>query len=372
MPQLVKARAASLQKSGSVKNPEPGNEVMPTQTTQASAETWLKTKIQEPAVDPTYPNMRLPVKARAGMTQWSSSSVLKSAQKRPAADSLPASTEDQSAPVEDTTKPAEDRAKPRKQPHLLFSIMSLVGVRTGAAKGGHKKNRFGLSEGFYSHLKAANASEAKFHLYDEKVLRRPPKTDFKNKSLKLGDITPYASSSSSEEDSPDDKDHADERNERVQAGREQALASAQAITSLGLNVPPPAFSAPSAHGQTSRILLPDPDDTDAIAQPNSIRLQELLLAAQEEQAEWYDYDPNSNVWATKSATIRKTSLEKNAGPTHVSVRELESSRWVSKMQHSSPFLNPSHPFVSAHPLLAAQKLHDGRGGEHRNHSHLRT
>jgi len=175
--------------------------------------------------------------------------------------------------------------------------------------------------------------EAKFDV-DEKVLRSPHEANFKQRSLRLHDIAPNASDSSSSEYVSGEEDEG--REKRIRELRSDALARANSIQGT--------LSLPSTHIQhesrdcaspahqpldnniLGKNVLPDPD---AIFEPNSIRLQQALLAAEEEQAEWYDYDPNSNIWATKPATIRKISLNNNDEPTHISVREIGSSRWVS-------------------------------------------
>ena len=88
-----------------------------------------------------------------------------------------------------------------------------------------------------------------------------------------------------------------------------------------------------------KIILPDPEEvfTNGL-DPTLTLLQESLLAAIEEQAEWHDYDPSKNKWTQKQIILQRTFTpvsafhhlkllfpDKETIPTHLCVRGADSS-----------------------------------------------
>jgi hypothetical protein len=88
-----------------------------------------------------------------------------------------------------------------------------------------------------------------------------------------------------------------------------------------------------------KIFLPDPEEifTNGL-DPKLTLLQESLLAAIEEQAEWHDYDPSTNKWTQKQIIMQRTFTpvsafhhlkllfpDKETIPTHLCVRGADSS-----------------------------------------------
>jgi hypothetical protein len=148
--------------------------------------------------------------------------------------------------------------------------------------------------------------ETIFHTYGDGALRSGPAPDptFEPPRFRVGDISPYNSDS-------DDDDESDDG-----GGTPHAPNLAQR----------PNRAAPGiSKGDVGRATLPDPHD-DAPVPPTSILLQELLSAAKEERAEWFDYEPNSNTWTPKPVKLRKASIGGGSIPSHVCVRELSSTR----------------------------------------------
>ena len=149
--------------------------------------------------------------------------------------------------------------------------------------------------------------ETIFHTYGDGALRRRPEYDpsFEPQRFRVGDISPYNSDSDDEDDESDDHEGG---------GRPHASNLAQR----------PNRAAPGI-SVVGGATLPDPHD-DAPVPPTSILLQELLSAAKEERAEWFDYEPNSNLWTPKPIKLRKASIGRGSIPSHVCVREFSSTR----------------------------------------------
>jgi hypothetical protein len=88
-----------------------------------------------------------------------------------------------------------------------------------------------------------------------------------------------------------------------------------------------------------KIILPDPEEVSTNGlDPKLTLLQESLLAAIEEQAEWHDYDPSTNKWTQKQIIMQRTFTpvsafhhlkllfpDKETIPTHLCVRGADSS-----------------------------------------------
>lgn len=138
-----------------------------------------------------------------------------------------------------------------------------------------------------------------FHAYGDGALRRVPARDpsFGPPRFRVGDMSPYNS----------DEDEEDEEDDYRAAGSS-----------------PPAPNL--AQRSKAAPRLPDPAPEHYDAPPTSILLQELLSAAKEEKAEWFDYEPNSNVWTPKPVKLTKASIGRGPVPSHVCVREFSSNR----------------------------------------------
>ena len=162
--------------------------------------------------------------------------------------------------------------------------------------------------------------EQKFHQYDNADLRSSPSFGFEIPELTLGDISPYASDSS-DDTTDDDIEEIEAKHHQVEYERGLRFTHHSRRATLSSPVQDESESHKARSTHEARSL-----DGDVNSPPTSILLQELLLSAKEERAEWFDYDPNSNTWTTKPVVFRKTSLGNAATPTHLSVREHGSSR----------------------------------------------
>ena len=155
--------------------------------------------------------------------------------------------------------------------------------------------------------------ETIFHAYGDGALRRGPAPDpsFEPPRFRVGDISPYNSDSDDEDDESDD---------RQGGGQSHAPNLAQRP-----NRAAPGISKGHVGTVFGRATLPHPHD-DAPVPPTSILLQELLSAAKEERAEWFHYEPNSNLWTPKPVKLSKASIGRGSIPSHVCVREFSSTR----------------------------------------------
>ena len=166
--------------------------------------------------------------------------------------------------------------------------------------------------------------EQKFHHYDNAGVRGSTSFGFEIPVLRLGDLSPYASDSS--DDTTDDEiEELEAKHHQAEYERTLRFIHHPRRATLSSPVQDESgthhLSIHEAHEAHERSR-----DGDVNHPPTSILLQELLLSAKEERAEWFDYDPNSNIWTTKPVVFRKASLGQAAIPTHLSVREYGSSR----------------------------------------------
>lgn len=302
MPQLVKTKPSALhglaalaggvKKAGGSANTQSAvtapNPLLPTPKATPEVTPFqglLQTKIPEPMAGATYPGSQLPVKSRAGLMCV-----------------------------------VQHAGGGSSTPKVAAKIIGKVHHHNGAPC--HI-----FSEALYRDLDHCTEMEGKFH--DEQdsgalakraqQLWAKVRDQYSSKSSKLREITPYSSSSENDVSPDEDED-------RALAERDTLLAEAQKVLDNQSPPEPPrgAAQAPAQH----KNILPDPDnpDSDAGSVPDAILLQQMLLAAREEPAEWCDYDPNANVWSTKRVSLKRGFLDEGAVPSHLLVREADSSR----------------------------------------------
>ena len=177
--------------------------------------------------------------------------------------------------------------------------------------------------------------EAIFHTYDDDGgLRGAPKPDssFEPPQFRLGDISPY-NSDSDELDVHDSDD--DGEGEAGKPSLPRPTAAAEQPRPHALRPYTDAIIAARRIANSSGVISPiptaaadpsGPAATHDVTVPTSILVQELLSAAREERAEWFDYEPNSNVWTSMPVKLRSAFMDPGSTPSHVSVREATSTR----------------------------------------------
>jgi len=285
----------------------------------------LKTTIPAPEAERAYPNSRMPVRARSGLKSWVNGE----------AKDVPQSV------AKSRFQAVLHKISDDEQPHGIAQFMELSRIVRKKAD----NRRRGMP--MYATYGKWKSFEMKLDSEDNAPLRPAPKNEeVRGKySRKVGDLSPFQSDSSEDDVDPDeessedsnanfDPHHTDssravssraKRVIRLREGRNRIAAARGYPVPLSAHVDSAARPNGQEAAQRARMLLPDPESDEEPALSIQL-LPDILRTAQEVSAEWLDYDPSSNSWATKSVSVRKALLDSGTVPSHLSVRESNSNR----------------------------------------------